>query len=96
MLVIFFLKIINHSTTLKNGFYEFQIGSENVLTIKELIGNKTTLLNFGALSYRENEIMDCMVDVSEIKKLGWSVNFSIQEGIKKMVEQELINSKLVV
>lgn len=98
-----FLKIINHSTTLKNGFYEFQIGTENVLTIKEfvlmikeLIGNKTTLLNFGALPYRENEIMECMVDVSEIKKLGWSVNFSIQEGIKKMVEQELINSKLVV
>ncbi len=96
-----FLKIISHSENLKNGFYEYQVGSDNAVTIKEfilmvqeIIGNEKTLLNFGALPYRENEVMECVADVSEIKKIGWSCRYSLSEGLKKMIEQELINSNI--
>lgn len=95
--VFAFLKIINYSAELKNGFYEFQIGSEKIVTIKEFVsmikeisGNRKTALNFGALPYRENEVMECAADISNIKKLGWSSKYSLQDGLKKMIEQELI------
>lgn len=93
-----FLKIINHSLNLEKGFYEFQLGSENAITIKEFIlnvkkitGNEKTLLNFGALPYRENEVMDCKADTTEIKKLNWSCAYSLADGLKKMIKEELIN-----
>ena len=98
-----FLKIINHAITLENGFYEFEIGSEKIVTIKEFVsmikeiaGNTKTILNFGALPYRENEVMECAADTSEIKKLGWSSRYSLQDGLKKMIEQELtlLNKKI--
>ncbi|PIT88158.1 MAG: epimerase [Candidatus Magasanikbacteria bacterium CG10_big_fil_rev_8_21_14_0_10_36_32] len=92
-----FIKIINHSITLENGFYEFQIGSEKVVTIKEFVsiiknisGNIKTVLDFGALPYRENEVMECVADTAEIKKLGWISKYSLQDGLSKMIEQELI------
>ena len=97
------LKIISHSAMLENNFYEFQIGSEKIITIKELvlmikkiIGGEKTVLNFGALPYRENEVMECLADVSEIKKLGWSSKYSLYDGLKKMIEQELacLNKKI--
>lgn len=93
-----FIKIIDYSVHLKNGFYEFQIGSEKVMTIKEvvlmiqsLVDNTKTVLNFGILPYRENEVMECLADVSEIKKLGWTATHSLRDGLTKMIEQELIN-----
>lgn len=92
-----FLIIIKHSLSLENGFYELQVGSgkiitikEFVLKIKEMIGNKKTILNFGALPYRENEIMECSADTAGIKKLGWSCKHSLKDGLRKMIDQELI------
>jgi nucleoside-diphosphate-sugar epimerase len=95
-----FLKIIEHSLSLKNGFYEFELGSEKTVTIKEfvlmakkILGNNETILNFGALPYRENEVMDCKANTSAIKELGWSCIYSLEVGLKKMIEKELINLK---
>ncbi|MFH1968375.1 MAG: NAD(P)-dependent oxidoreductase [bacterium] len=93
-----FLKIIDYSNGLEKEFFEFEIGSDKmvaikelVLTIKEIIGNTKTVLNFGALPYRENEVMEGLADVTEIKKLGWSARYSLYDGLKKMIDQELAN-----
>lgn len=96
-----FLKIISHTQRLENGFYEFQVCSEQEITIKELIlmmkgliGNHKTLLNFGTVPYRENEAMVSSADASEIRKLGWSAKYTLEEGLKKMIEAELANNKI--
>lgn len=96
-----FLKIISHARGLENGFYEFQVCSGQEVTIKELvlmmkgiIGNHKTLLNFGAVPYRENEAMVSSADASEIRKLGWSAKHTLEEGLKKMIEIELANNKI--
>lgn len=95
-----FMRIINHSRDLGSGFYEYQIGSNQSVTIKEfvtmmkeILGNKKTLLNFGALPYRENEVMECVADISEIIKLGWTPKYSPRSGLENMINQELINKK---
>jgi CDP-paratose synthetase len=90
-----FVKIINSLDNFKRDFYEFEIGTNHPLSIKQFVelakqlsGNKHTLLNFGALPYRENEVMNYYVNTSEISKLGWKCNKTLEEGLKKMIELE--------
>jgi len=98
-----FVKIINSLDNFSQDFYEFEIGTNHPISIKEFVelakklsGNKHTFLNFGALPYRENEVMNYNVKISEISKLGWKCNSTIEEGLKKMIELEkqLINQEL--
>lgn len=96
-----FVRIIDYSLSLDKGFYEFQTGSERatnikdlVLMISDIINNHLTILNFGALSYRENEIMECTADVAELKKLGWSPQYTLFEGLQKTIEAELLFKSL--
>jgi CDP-paratose synthetase len=93
-----FMTIINKVNCSRKEFYEYQIGSDEavsirefVLLIKEVVGNDKTVLNFGALPYRENEVMECAVDVSKIKELGWSARQTIESGLRKMIKQEITN-----
>ena len=38
-------------------------------------------LNFGAIPYRENEVMNSVADLSDIKKLGWTPRISLSKAI---------------
>jgi nucleoside-diphosphate-sugar epimerase len=98
-----FEKIINSLDNFNQDFYEFEIGTNHPLSIKQFVelakhisGNKHTLLNFGVLPYRENEVMNYNVNTSEISKLGWKCNSTVEEGLKKMIELEkqLTNQEL--
>jgi CDP-paratose synthetase len=98
-----FVKIIELSDNFNREFYEFEIGTNHPLSIyefaklaKKLSGNMHTILNFGAIPYRDNELMDYNADTSEIFKLGWKCNNTVEEGLKKMIESErqLINQEL--
>ncbi len=66
-----FLRVIELSDTFHRGFHSFQVASANSIQIKELVllakrlaGNTKTSLNFGAIPYRENEIMELSLDTS--------------------------------
>jgi nucleoside-diphosphate-sugar epimerase len=91
-----FLKIIKHTETLKKGFYEFQVCSKQEITIKEtvlllkkLASNTTTLLHFGALPYRENEVMTNTSNITAIEDLGWTEQYTLTEGLQKTLFKEL-------
>lgn len=90
-----FLKIIAHTETLKNNFYEYQIGSDRPIAIKEFVlliqhlaKNDTTKLNFGALPYRSNETMESAADLRAIRSLGWSPRYSLEDGLELMIREE--------
>ncbi len=90
-----FLKIINHSNELRKGFISYEIGTSHTISIRDfvtlagkIVGNEHTRLNFGALPYRENEVMESRVDIAEMRKLNWSPKFSLEEGLKKTIERE--------
>lgn len=60
-----------------------------VITIKEKLGNTKTTLNFGAIPYRKNEVLDYIVDTSNLRLLGWKPKYpSIEQGIQKLLEIE--------
>jgi nucleoside-diphosphate-sugar epimerase len=80
---------------LSNGLHSFDVGSGEKIQLKDFVrkvhqasGNTTTELNFGALPYRPNEIMDTPIDVSVLKKLGWVPKVNLEEGLRRTIEFE--------
>jgi len=47
-----------------------------------------TKLNFGAIPYRENEVMDPRLDFAKLIALGWRQDISLAGGLAKMIEIE--------
>ena len=90
-----FTKILGNIEKLQKGFYRYEIGTNNPVSIKDLVtlikrisGKKSTNLNFGAIPYRKNEIMESNVDTKAIRALGWEPGYSLEEGLKKTIDLE--------
>ena len=59
-------------------------------TLEKLKGSPSeTQLNFGALPYREGEIMEPQVDNSVLCSLGWQPKRSLEENIEQFVKNEI-------
>jgi len=74
---------------------EFQIGSGKNISIREIVeliqglcDNHNTKLNFGALPYRHNEIMESKADISKILTLGWQEKISLEQGLQITIDLE--------
>ena len=92
-----FCRIINSLDTLPSGFSSFEVSTEESVSIKDFVrlaksitGNTTTQLNFGAVPYRANELMDSRTDISALKALGWRPEVSLEKGIQLTIEKESI------
>lgn len=72
---------------------EYEIGTGQATSIKEIVsmmkeitGSKTEL-KFGAIPYRENEFEEIIADNSALKKLGWVSEYSLDAGLRNMIEK---------
>jgi nucleoside-diphosphate-sugar epimerase len=69
----------------------FQVGSGELISIKDLMlfmkeqTMSASVLNFGAISYRENELMQSEPNIDPLKKLGWKPKHGIKEGLLKTI-----------
>mgnify|MGYP003398306604 FL=1 len=87
--------IIQNINTFSN-YEEFELGSGNSIEVKNFVEkiyqeilNKQTLstkLNFGAVSYRDNENMNIQANIEKLTNLAWKPKVSIKDGIKKILE----------
>lgn len=90
-----FLLILGNSAFMGYGYYDYEIGTGDTISIrafvelaKQLSGNTHTQLNFGAVPYRDNEAMETFVNTAAIRALGWMPDTSLVEGLSKMIAQE--------
>ena len=63
----------------------------SVRNFVELIHQKSqskTILKFGALPHRENEIMESKANNEDIKKLGWKNIINLEKGIEILLKDE--------
>jgi nucleoside-diphosphate-sugar epimerase len=85
--------VINNNAIITSGS-TFQVGSGKTISIKELVlflkeqTGSTSLLNFGAISYRENELMVSETNIEPLQNLGWEPKYTIKEGLLKTIEQK--------
>lgn len=90
-----FIKVADNIGTMSPGYHKMEVGSGGTITIRDFVeklkamtGNTTTELKFGALPYRENEVMESHVDISGISRLGWRPRISLEDGLMATIKQE--------
>lgn len=89
-----YLVLLKNRNSLPLGYSIFELGLgqsikvRNFVELVKKLSNSTTKLDFGALSYRENEFMYCEADTKKLRDLGWKPKFSLEEGILKTIQFE--------
>lgn len=74
---------------------DIEVGSGVAPSVREFVETvqrltrSSTRLNFGALPFRQQEIMHSQADISQIKSLGWAPKFDLEAGIRKTLDMEL-------
>ncbi|MFA6924561.1 MAG: NAD(P)-dependent oxidoreductase [Bacteroidales bacterium] len=89
-----FIFAINNIDKFHTGYNELSVGTSKVITIKEFVMtakniiDSKSILNFGKLPYRDNEIMFSSAKLSSLQENGWKSIISLKEGLKKIIEFE--------
>lgn len=90
-----FASILNVSLASAPGLYRYEVGTGSSINIadfvrlaKQLAGNERTHLNFGALPYREREVMESRADVRSLLALGWSPHVPLRDGLARTITLE--------
>lgn len=93
--------IVETSRGSENGFYEYEVGYGEAISIKDFVmlaktlsGNTSTRLNFGAIPYRKNEKMEVVANIGSLSHLGWSPRIKLVEGLQKTIDCESQNLNL--
>ena len=83
-----YMTVLHQAENILDNYSLFQVSTKQVISIKDLmlflkeITGSTTILNFGAHPYRENELMYSETDNTGLMDLGWKSKYKIQDGIK--------------
>jgi nucleoside-diphosphate-sugar epimerase len=86
-----FETVINKNETVTTGS-TFQVGSGETTSIKELMlflkeqTGSSSQLNFGAIPYRENELMVSETNIEPLSGLGWKPEYTIREGLLNTIK----------
>lgn len=81
---------------LPDAYSQFQVSTQELISIKELmqtlkeITQSKSILNFGAIPYRENELMRSDTDNSALIRLGWKPQYTILNGLKKILYEQFM------
>ena len=79
------------------SYEDFYVGSgknSNLREILEFIKTETSSiskLDYGAIPYRNNELMESNNDVTRLNNLGWFVEKTMNDGLKSIIDFEKIN-----
>jgi nucleoside-diphosphate-sugar epimerase len=93
-----YIKVLNYSLKNKFNFKSFDVGCGKAVSIKNFvkkikeISKSSTILNFGALPYREDEIKLSIADNKDLINLGWEPKVSIEDGLKRTIDDEIKNA----
>lgn len=88
-----YMLLLKNKLILNNSYHEYEVGTGRAISIKELVElihsmtKSTTKLNFGALSYRENEIMESIANNKELLDLGWINRVSLEKALNKIIKE---------
>lgn len=89
-----YLTVIEKQDTIAEPYTSFQVCTNQLISIKELmitlkdLINSVSILNFGAIPYRENEMMCSEANNSEMTRLGWKAIYSIHEGLQITIKHQ--------
>ncbi|HED9273791.1 TPA: CDP-paratose synthase [Salmonella enterica subsp. enterica serovar Enteritidis] len=80
-----------------NNFPKFQsieVGSGKAISIREYvetvknITKSNSIIEFGVVKERANELMYSCADIAELEKIGWKREFSLVDALTEIIEEE--------
>jgi nucleoside-diphosphate-sugar epimerase len=89
-----YLVLIESLSKADKFFIEIDVGSGASVSIRKFvemahqIAKSNTKLNFGAIPYRDGELMDSRANTSELISLGWRCRHDLASGLNKMIRLE--------
>lgn len=89
--------VLERNSDISEQYIDIHIGTGRLISIRELMlmlkqrTNSKSKLRFGALPYRENEMMQSIIDNYTISKLDWSPKVNLEDGIEKTIRELGIN-----
>lgn len=87
-----YLLLLEKQELLTDWFVEWDVGSGHSISIREFVKTvhritaSKTHLAFGALPYREGEVMLFEANIAPLKKLGWTCSTSLEEGLRSAIK----------
>ncbi len=88
-----FLTLLENRGRLAAGVTEFDCGSGRAVSVREIVETvhrlceSRAVLRFGALPYRDGEIMFSQAETAGLAELGWSPRVTLEEGIRELIEE---------
>lgn len=86
--------LLDRASALDGGFQEYSLGSGTAVTIRDFVervhrltGSRTQL-RFGAIPYREHEVMHSAADTGRLHALGWQPRHPLDAGLQKTIDEE--------
>ena len=86
-----FIKLIEYGTSNEFTFKGFEVGMGKSIQIRDFaqrikdISQSESILGFGDIEYRGDEIMDSKADISSMIELGWTPQIGISEGVTRIL-----------
>ena len=86
-----YLVLLEKMDDFSSSFVEFDVGSGHAISIREFveavhrISASKTQLAFGALPYRDGEVMLSEANIDPLKALGWTCMTSLEHGLRSAI-----------
>jgi len=87
-----FMLLLEHMKGAGARYREFQLGTGQSIPVRTMaetikqISSSPTMLGFGDIEYRSDEIMDSKADNSALLELGWSPHVKLHDGVIKTID----------
>ena len=87
-----YLVVIEKLNEFQNWYTEFEVGSGTPISIMTFVNtvhkftNSSSQLNFGAIPYRDGEVMFSKANITELMKLGWNVKYNLEMGLSQTLK----------
>ncbi|WP_258010748.1 NAD-dependent epimerase/dehydratase [Salmonella enterica] len=75
-------------------FHSIGVGSGKAISIREYvetvknITKSNSIIEFGVVKERANELMYSCADIAELEKIGWKREFSLVDALTEIIEEE--------
>lgn len=92
-----FIKLIEYGCAHEFTFKNFEVGTGESVQIRDFAqavkehSHSTSVLGFGDIEYRSDEIIDSKANISALAELGWVPTIGIHEGLSRILHCYGIN-----
>ncbi len=90
-----YLVILDHLGEFQRGsVVTFEVGTDVRTSIRDVVEELRKLtgtrsqLRFGAIPYRRREVLEYSINTHSLRRLGWSPQVPIKDGLRRVVKEE--------